>query len=279
MSSKIKGGKIVSRDKTILSRENLETFKIKSKFFIPGCFGGYDPKDPVCKNFCWRARQNSLDDGARQVEAELNEGSHSYGSFFYRDFKFQSSCEYKRKEIEGRLEEVAKRIKNQLSDFQHQRVLRDSCFLAEGSEGLKRIPIGEVKDTEDFSDFSKALVLYLETQDTRLFSHPYGPMYDSAVGKIWELIPGGAGPEDSEVIWGYVKSITPKLPDAWNYRLKILNQKPDEAGNLVVSAKIEYESSSTEFMDIYGVVGQEVAIEVFGDSAKRYVRVDDIGKL
>lgn len=280
MSSKTKQKSIVSKDRVVLSKEKLETFKTKSEFFVPGCFGGYDPEDPVCKNFCFRAHRNDLDSASWQVEKKMNEGSHAYGSFFYRDFKFQRSCEYERKEIEARLEETKKQIKRELENHRYQRGLRDNHYLAEGSEALRRIPVGEVKDAKDFRDFSKPLVLYLETQDTRLFVHPYGPMYDNTIGRLWELIPGGAGPEDSKTVWGYVKSITPKLPDAWHYRLKVLNQKPNEAGNLVITARIEYNKNSTkEFMDIHSVDGKEITIEVFGDSAKEHVKVDDVGKL
>lgn len=280
MSSEAKEGLVVSKDGTILSKEKLEIFKIKSEFFVPGCFGGYDPEDPICKDFCFRARQNDLDSASWQVEKKMNESSHAYGSFFYRDFKFQRSCEHERKGIETRLEETKKEIERESENHRYQKGLRDDHFLAEGSEGLGRIPIGDVKDAKDFRDFSKVLVLYLETQDTRLFVHPYGSMYDDAIGRIWELIPGGAGPENSERVWGYVKSIVPKLSDAWHYRLKVLGQKPNKAENLVITARIEYDKNSTkEFMDIHDVDGKEITIELFGDSAKERVKVDDVGKL
>lgn len=279
MSSKAKG-LIVSKKGVVLSQEKLEIFKTKSEFLVPCCFGGYDPKDPVCKDFCFRALQNDLEIASWQVEKKMNEGSYTYGSFFYRDFKFQRSCEQERKETEARLEETKKQIERELNDHRYQKGRRDSDYLAERSEGLKRISVGEIRDAEDFRNFSKALALYLETQDTTFFVHPYGPMYDDAVGKIWELVPGGAGPEDSERVWGYVKSITPKLPDAWHYRLKVLSQKQNKAGNLVITARIEYHKNSTrEFMDIHGVDGKEITIEIFGDSAKEDIKVDDLGKL
>jgi len=274
MSSKTKQESIVSKDGAILSKEKLETFKTKSEFLVPGCFGGYDPEDPVCKDFCFRARQNDLDSASWQVEKKLNEGSRAYGGFFYRDFKFQRSCEQERKEIEARLEETKKQAERELKDHQYQKGLRDSHFLAEGSEALRRIPVGEVKDAKDFRDFTKPRILYLETQDTWLFLHPYGPMYDDAVGKVYELHPGGAPPFfDSATDFGFVKSITPQLPDAWHYRLKVLNQKPNKAGNLVITARIEYNKNSTK------VDGKEITIEVFGDSAKEPIKVDDLGKL
>lgn len=191
---------IISRDGAVLSKEKLEIFRAKSEVFVPGCFGGYDPEDHVCKNFCFRARQNSLDSASWQVQKEMNERSYGYGSFFQRDFKFQRSCEQKREQTEAQLEETKKQIEQELTRHRYHKTLRDSHYLAEGSKGLRRIPVGEVRDAKGFRDFSNPSLLYLETQDTQFFVHPYGPKYDDAVGKLWEIIPGGAGPADSEIV-------------------------------------------------------------------------------
>jgi hypothetical protein len=104
-------------------------------------------------------------------------------------------------------------------------------------------------------------------------------MYNDAVGRLLELIPGGAAPGDSERTLGFVKSVAPKLPDAWHYRLKIISQEANETGDLVIKAKIEYNEGSTrEFMDMHKVNGKEITIEVFGESAKEHIKVDDLGK-
>lgn len=281
MSSKVKEGKILSEDGKVLSKMNLELFKIKSEFFIPSCFGGFDPGDPVCQSYCFRARENDLNMAFWDVEKIMNETSISYGGLFYRDFKFQNSCEQKRKSIEARLEKVKKKVEAEIKSHDYQRAARDNYYLAKDSKGIGRIPVGEIRNNKDFRDFTKPLILYLETQDTRLFVHPYGPMYDDAVGKVYELHPGGAPPFfDSATDFGFVKSIEPKFPDASRYRLKVISQKVDKAGDLVLQAEISYNQQSTkEFMDIHGANGKKITIVLFGDSAKKHVRVDDIGKL
>lgn len=281
MSSKAKKGEILSKEGTVLSETNLELFKAKSEFLVPNCFGSFDPNDPVCQNYCFRAYKNKLDSAYWDVEKRMNETSADYSSFFRRDFKFRRSCEEERKDTETQLEKAKKAIEEEIKNCDYQRSMRDNYHLAKDSRGIGRIPVGEIRRAMDFRDFSKPRILYLETQDTRLFVHPYGPMYDAAVGKVYELHPGGCPPFfDSATDFGFVKSIEPKLPDAYQYRIEVKSQEANGDGDLVLQAKIGYNQQSTkEFPDIHSVNGKEITIVLFGDSAKESVRVDDGGKL
>lgn len=260
------GGKILSQGGIVLSQENLECFRIKSEFLVPACFGGFNPNDPVCQHYCFRARQNDLDSSSWHVETRMNERNSSSGGFFYRDPKFQKSCQRKREELEDELEKVSKEIREELARHDSQRATRDHFYLAENSDGLGRIPVGEIKIAEDFRDFTKSVLLYLETPNRQHFANPYGPKYDEAVGRIYELHPGGCPPFfDAATTFGFVKSTDPKLPDAQRYRLEVISQKANKAGDLILEAKI--------------IEGSEVTIELFGESAKERIKVDDREKL
>ena len=211
----------------------------------------------------------------------MNEKGPSCGDFFYRDFKFQESCQQKREELEAKLKKVSKEIKEELENYDSQRMTRDNYCLSEDSEGMGRIPVGKIRDAEDFRDFTKSNTLYLETKDTQHYLHPYGPRYNDAVGKIYELHIGGCPPFfDSSTDFGFVKSITPKLPDAWKYKIKVVNQAANNDGTLVLEAQVDYdENSSGEIMDAHKVNGTKLTIVLYGESAKEDVKVDDLGKL
>lgn len=123
-----------------------------------------------------------------------------------------------------------------------------------------------------FRDFTKDLLLYLETKDTRLFVHPYGPMYDDAEGRLLKVYPGGAGPEDSEFTVGYVKTIIPELPERWTYPIKVIAQEVSLEGNLFLFAKIRHNKLSVkEISDLHNTDGKIIMIELYGDSAKTFV--------
>ncbi|MEK7503675.1 MAG: hypothetical protein AAB577_01690 [Patescibacteria group bacterium] len=271
---KTRGKRILSQKGIVLSQENLERFKIKSEFLIPACFGGFDPNDPVCKDYCFRARPNDLDIASWKVEKSMNETSPSYGGFFHRDFKFQESCQQKREELEAKLKKVSEQITRELEDCDSQRVRRDDSYLSEDSTRMGRIPVGETRDAEDFRNFTESTMLYLETKNTQHYLHPYGPRYDDALGRIYELHPNGCPPFfDSSTDFGFVKSITPKLTDARLYRIKIIHQAENNDRNLVLEAQVNYDENNNK------VNGQKLTIEVYGDSAKEDVKVDDVGKL
>ena len=77
-----------------------------------------------------------------------------------------------------------------------------------------------------------------------------------------------------------MKSITPKLPDAWKYKIKVVNQAANNDGTLVLEAQVDYdENSSGEIMDAHKVNGTKLTIVLYGESAKEDVKVDDLGKL
>ncbi len=130
-----------------------------------------------------------------------------------------------------------------------------------------------------FVDFTRASLLRLETIDTRLFAHPYGPKYNDAVGRLYKIRPGGAGPDDSELTLGYVKSITPNLPERWFYPLEVIEQSVNPEGNVVLVARIRHQRGPQEIRDIHSTEGKKLIIEVYGDSAKTLVRIDDADEL
>ena len=87
-------------------------------------------------------------------------------------------------------------------------------------------------------------MLYLETADHRLFISPYGPRYDDAVGRVYQLVPSGPIPHDkAEANVAFIKLITPK--DIFDKEIgehepiKVFAQLEHEDG-LVLLARIEY---------------------------------------
>lgn len=122
--------------------------------------------------------------------------------------------------------------------------------------------------TRVFVNFTRVPFLYLETIDTRLYVHPYGPRYNDAIGRLYRIRPGG----DSELTLGYVKSITPNLPEEWFYPFKVIEQSVNPEGNVVLVVRIHHSGGPQEIRDIHNAEGKELIIEVYGDSAKTLFR-------
>jgi len=49
---------------------------------------------------------------------------------------------------------------------------------------------------QEMIDYVGMINLYLETADHRIFISPYGPRYDDAVGRVYQLVPSGPIPHD-----------------------------------------------------------------------------------
>ena len=93
--------------------------------------------------------------------------------------------------------------------------------------------------------------LFLETADYRIFTEPY--FSKERIGRIFKIIPGGAGPEDSEHTLAYIKKISPKLSEGIIYQpIIVVNQTKNSAGNLVLTAIMN---------------GEQIKIELCGDES------------
>jgi aspartate racemase len=87
--------------------------------------------------------------------------------------------------------------------------------------------------------------LFLETADYRIFTEPY--FSKERIGRILKIIPGGAGPEDSEHTLAYIKKISPKLPEGIIYRpIIVVKQTKNSAGNQVLTAIMNGEQIKIE---------------------------------
>ena|SRR3972149_4815600 len=119
--------------------------------------------------------------------------------------------------------------------------------------------------TRTFQKFMGRNLLYLETEDTRLFVHPYGPEHDDAIGRIYQLIPGGAGPDDSERTLGYVKNLSPILPKESDFPIEVKKEMiNEEQGLLKLSAIVKFDKHcSKEARDTHNMDGKKIKIEIF----------------
>jgi len=96
-------------------------------------------------------------------------------------------------------------------------------------------------DTRTFVRFVDRPLLCLETADYRTFVDPYGPGYPSAIGRIYETKPGGAGPGDSEHVMGHLKFISPRLPHGSDFPIEVKKEAINEPrGVVVLDAVIDY---------------------------------------
>lgn len=129
--------------------------------------------------------------------------------------------------------------------------------------------IGEIS-TRTFERFVGRKLLYLETEDNRLFVHPYGPLHDDAIGRIYKVIPGGAGPEDSEHTLGYVKSLLPKLPKMSHFPIEVKKEMINEQKGIVkLEATIKFNKHWTkEVIDTHEMDGKGIEIELFLEDTK-----------
>ena len=93
--------------------------------------------------------------------------------------------------------------------------------------------------------------LLLETADRRIFAFPYS--FEDAIGRIFEIIPGGAGgsgSEDSEHTLKYIKKISPNLPEKIKYQpIVVVNQTKNKKGGLVLTALMDGKQIKIEFCD------------------------------
>ena len=262
---------VQSRSGLTLSQEALRDFKEKSLWMVPQCFGGYDEDDVVCREWCSRATSKQLDWQAHDIRKRLNEDG-SFG-LFRQNFDLLHSCENAHKEKIKRLEQLQEDIRHS-DEARHGR----DTQLQVGSKNFRRIPVGEVRFVQGFPDFTERRRAFLETKDGSFFTHPYGPAYDDAMGRLFDIIPGGAGPEDSEVQLGYVKAISPELPERALYPVKIIAQKENAEGDLALTAEIRHRLHS-DSLDRHGTEGKIVTVTLYGKSAKRSFRADDRGRL
>ena len=77
--------------------------------------------------------------------------------------------------------------------------------------------------------------LFLETADYRPFAKPC--YSEERIGRILKIIPGEAGPEDSEHTLAYIKNIFPELSGGIIYRpIIVVKQTKNKEGELVLAA-------------------------------------------
>jgi len=115
--------------------------------------------------------------------------------------------------------------------------------------------------------------LYLETADCRLFEHPYGPQYDEAIGRIYQLTQA-SGLDLSEAKIAYVKSI---ISDVFNKAseigetvpIKVVYQRKQQ-NSLILLAKVEYDRYEN-MLDLKHRGDNWLMLELYFESASRIV--------
>jgi len=124
-----------------------------------------------------------------------------------------------------------------------------------------------------FIRFVDRPLLCLETADYRLFVNPYGPEYPAAIGRIYWVRPGGAGPDDSEHVLGHLKFISPRLPCASDFPIEVMKEAINEPkGVVVLDAVIDY--SKRNDVQAPRMQGKKVRLGVFVRDAELAV-IDD----
>lgn len=125
-------------------------------------------------------------------------------------------------------------------------------------------------------DYRKTKQLYLQTADTRLYEHPYGPTYPKAIGKIFRWVSTELG-DAADADQAFVKNVSPDI-----FQEKIGGAKVGQLvpitvyyqfkwrGSLFLFAKIDY-SHNAKIPDIKGRDGTELVISVYLESAKRII--------
>lgn len=118
---------------------------------------------------------------------------------------------------------------------------------------------------EVFKDFTKEKGLYLEIRG------PYFYPWENAIGKIYKIIRGGAGPLDAIRTFGYVKKVNPELSN-WDFPITVLKQHQNKEGNLVLKCKISFkENNPTGLPGDIKPEYEKIEIELFEKSAKRII--------
>ncbi len=115
--------------------------------------------------------------------------------------------------------------------------------------------------------------MYIETLDTRMVAHPYtiyGQEYRDSVGKIFR-IDWGAPQGGAEYFYGVIKSIRhTELPrEQAMIPVEIISEEvyPEE-GVIVLQARIKYDKNGRIPIDVFGLNGKEVRLDVHLSSAE-----------
>ncbi|MCK5084328.1 MAG: amino acid racemase, partial [Candidatus Pacebacteria bacterium] len=91
--------------------------------------------------------------------------------------------------------------------------------------------------------------LLLEKADDRFSAQPYLFEKD-AIGKIFKIIPGEAGPDDSQIVLGYIKSIPSSLPKVIMHQpIVVVKQTKNKKGGLVLTAIMNGEQIRIELCE------------------------------
>ncbi len=124
MSSKNDGKEnFFSENDLPFPKKRLLTFETLSGIFIPSCFGGYNPKDPICENFCFRARKENLAQAAQNIRNQF--GGKSLIGFFKDNDKFKKSCQEEKEDANFRFKTIKKQFKKDMRQLRLLRELRD----------------------------------------------------------------------------------------------------------------------------------------------------------
>ena len=90
--------------------------------------------------------------------------------------------------------------------------------------------------------------LFLETADYRPFAQPC--YSEERIGRILKIIPGGAGPEDSEHTLAYIKNIFPELSGGIIYRpIIVVKQTKNKERGLILTAMMNGEQIKIELCE------------------------------
>ncbi|MCK5399762.1 aspartate/glutamate racemase family protein [bacterium] len=90
--------------------------------------------------------------------------------------------------------------------------------------------------------------LFLETADYRPFAKPC--YSEERIGRILKIIPGEAGPEDSEHTLAYIKNIFPELSGGIIYRpIIVVKQTKNKEGGLILTAMMNGEQIKIELCE------------------------------
>ena len=226
-----------------LSPAKIDDFRKKAESLVPRCFSGYNKDDPVCRQ-CPRSTYDKIEPINQALLDKMNEGKGDVRSFFLAGPTL--SCENTRNVLVEKMRKIVK----ELRDLRGKREERDRFYLAEGSDGMGRVPVGTVREFLDFRDFTviQGLVLYIL---------PY-----ASKGIVGEV---SVDDTEGETILAKVLKATPELGTGF-YDLRVTSQNHYEQGNLVLECECES-------------LSQRVELILDGESAKRTYKRDDIGNL